>query len=83
MKREISTAVEMAVANANLLQSIVPLISPNPFVSATVEGCIEKMMDLTEGGAIYNSAAVCASGVSNAADALAAVKKLVFEEKKG
>lgn len=80
VKEEISVAVEMAVANANLLQSAVPWISPSPFVSATVEGCIEKMMDLTEGGAIYNSAAVCASGVADTADALAAVKKLVFEE---
>ncbi|MCW3979496.1 MAG: hypothetical protein NWF12_07080 [Candidatus Bathyarchaeota archaeon] len=80
VKEEISIAVEMAVSNLNLVQSAVPLISPNPFVSATVEGCLEKMKDLTEGGAVYNSSAVCASGVADTADALAAVKKLVHEE---
>jgi len=80
VKEEISIAVEMAVSNLNLVQSAVPLISPNPFVSATVDGCLEKMKDLTEGGAVYNSSAVCASGVADTADALAAVKKLVYEE---
>lgn len=78
---EVDRAVEMAVANANLLQVAVPRISPNPFVSATVEGCIERMIDLTEGGALYNPAAVCASGLADTADALAAVRRLVFAEK--
>ena len=80
VREEISLAVEMAVSNINILQAGVPKISPNPFLSATVVGCMEKAMDLTEGGAVYNSSAVCASGVADAADALAAVKKLVFEE---
>ena len=80
LKEEISLAVEMAVANANLLQAAVPRISPSPFISASVEGCIEKALDLTEGGAVYNSSAVCASGVADTADSLAALKKLVYEE---
>jgi formate C-acetyltransferase len=80
VKEEISLAVVMAVSNGNLVQSAVPRISPNPFVSATVEGCLEKMKDLTEGGAVYNSSAVCVSGVADTADSLAAVKKLVYEE---
>ncbi|MDH5200118.1 MAG: hypothetical protein OEW93_04435 [Candidatus Bathyarchaeota archaeon] len=80
LKDEISIAVETAASNCNLVQSAVPRISPNPFVSATVEGCLEKMRDITEGGAVYNPAAVCASGVADTADALAAVKKLVYEE---
>ena len=80
LKGEISIAVEMAVSGCNLVQSATPRISTNPFVSATVGGCLEKMMDLTEGGAVYNSSAVCASGVADTADALAAVKKLVYEE---
>jgi pyruvate formate-lyase/glycerol dehydratase family glycyl radical enzyme len=80
VRKEISLAVEMAVSNVNILQAGVPKISPNPFLSATIVGCMEKAMDLTEGGAVYNSSAVCASGVADAADALAAVKKLVFEE---
>jgi pyruvate formate-lyase/glycerol dehydratase family glycyl radical enzyme len=81
-KEEVATAVAMAVTNCNLLQATVPKISPNPFVSATLEGCIEKAMDLTDGGATYNSSAICASGLADTADSLAAVRKLVYEEGK-
>ena len=80
VKEEISLATKMVISNVNLLQAGAPKISPNPLISATVIGCLEKNMDLTEGGAVYNSSAVCASGVADAADSLAAVKKLVFEE---
>jgi pyruvate formate-lyase/glycerol dehydratase family glycyl radical enzyme len=81
-REEVATAVAMAVTNCNLLQATVPMISPNPFVSATLEGCIEKAKDLTDGGATYNSSAICASGIADTADSLAAVRKLVFEEGK-
>ncbi|MFQ6053212.1 MAG: pyruvate formate lyase family protein [Candidatus Bathyarchaeia archaeon] len=80
LKDEISIAVSLAVSSVNLIQHAVPKISPNPWVSASVEGCIEKKMDLTEGGATYNYSAICASGVADVADSLAAVKKLVYEE---
>jgi len=80
MKDEISVAVSLAVSSVNLIQHAVPKISPNPWVSASVEGCIKKKMDLTEGGAIYNYSTICATGVADTADSLAAVKKLVFEE---
>jgi len=82
LKDEISVAVSLAVSSLNLIQHAVPKISPNPWISASVEGCIEKMMDVTEGGAIYNFSAITASGVADTADSLAAVKKLVFEEGK-
>jgi formate C-acetyltransferase len=80
-KDEISLAVNMAIASVNILQAAVPKISPNPWISATVEGCIENSLDITEGGAVYNSSAVCASGLADTADSLAAIKKLVFEKK--
>jgi formate C-acetyltransferase len=80
VRKEIEIAIEMAVANTNILQAAVPKISPNPYISATVEGCIEKSLDITEGGAIYNNSAVCATGVADTVDSLCAVKKIVFED---
>jgi len=80
LRDEIGLAITMAVSSCNVLQAAVPRISPNPFVSATVGGCIEKATDLTEGGAVYNTSAVCATGVADTADALAALRKLVYEE---
>jgi pyruvate-formate lyase len=81
LKEELSLAVTMATSTTNLIQAATPLISPNPLISATVGDCIEKALDLTEGGAVYNTSAVCASGVADTADGLAALKKLVYEEK--
>jgi len=54
---------------------------PMPILSALTEDCIEKGIDITAGGARYNSTGVCAYGMANVGDSLAVIKKLVFEEK--
>lgn len=56
--------------------------APLPFLSSLVDDCLEKGKSLQEGGAHYNFTGPQGVGVGNVADALAAVKKLVFEEKK-
>jgi formate C-acetyltransferase len=66
---------------ACLDQAIAELV-PSPFASAMVEGPLEKGIDLTKGGAVYNSTGVQLMGFSNIADSLYAVKKTVFDEKK-
>ena len=52
-----------------------------PFVSLTIDGCIEKAMDMTEGGARYNFASITARGFGTVVNSLVAIKKLVFDEK--
>jgi formate C-acetyltransferase len=54
---------------------------PLPFLSCMVENCIGRGKSLQEGGAIYNFTGPQGVGVANAGDSLAAVKKLVFEDK--
>ena len=51
------------------------------YLSLFVDGCIEKGIDVSRYGAKYNNFGAHGLGIANAADALAAVKKLVFEEK--
>lgn len=53
----------------------------NMYLSLFIDGCLEKGRDMTRGGAKYNNFGMLGAGVSNAADALAAVKKLVFDDK--
>ena len=53
---------------------------PMPILSALTEDCIEKGIDITAGGARYNSTGICGYGMANVGDSLAAIKKLVFEE---
>lgn len=46
------------------------------------EACIERGLNLDEGGAVYNYGCVETAGSSVVADSMTAIKKLVFEEKK-
>lgn len=55
---------------------------PLPGLSLLIEGCAEKGVDVSAGGAIYNYTGPQAVGVGTVADGLAAIKQLVFEEKK-
>lgn len=54
----------------------------NPFISSTLDGCIENAEDMTEGGAKYNFSSISARGLGTVADSLSAVRKYVFDEKK-
>ena len=55
---------------------------PLPYASAFFEGCLESGIDLTAGGTKYNGIGPQASGLATCADSLAAIKQLVFDEKK-
>jgi formate C-acetyltransferase len=54
---------------------------PTPFISMTIEGCLETGRDITSGGALYDVSAVTFTGLANATDSLMALKKAVYEEK--
>ncbi|MBU1672304.1 MAG: glycyl radical protein [Actinobacteria bacterium] len=53
---------------------------PSPFASCMVDGPLEKGLDLTRGGAVYNSTGIQFMGFANTADSLYAVSKAVFED---
>jgi len=55
--------------------------APLPFLSSMVEDCIGKGKSLQEGGAHYNFTGPQGVGVANVGDSLAAIKKLVFDDK--
>lgn len=55
---------------------------PNPFLSAFITDCIKKGMDRAAGGARYHSVIIEGAGFANVSDALTAIKKLVFDERK-
>jgi formate C-acetyltransferase len=49
--------------------------------SALCDNCIERGLNLKEGGAVYDFISDLQVGIANLADSLAALKKCVFEEK--
>jgi trans-4-hydroxy-L-proline dehydratase len=55
---------------------------PTPYLSTLVGGCAEKGRDVTQGGARHGYITVEGVAFATAADSLAAVKKLVYEDGK-
>lgn len=55
---------------------------PRPFLSSCIEHCMDSGRDLSQGGAKYNIGPVITGiGLAVTANSLAAVKKLVFEDR--
>jgi len=70
------------VAGSLFEQTIIDL-NPTVYESALIDDCIEKGLCREEGGAHYNfNLAGVEHGSTDAGDSLAAIKKLVFDEKK-
>ncbi|MDP6041181.1 MAG: pyruvate formate lyase family protein, partial [Candidatus Latescibacteria bacterium] len=59
-----------------------PEINPSPLIAGTIEGCLERGLDVGQGGAIYNSVGCVGAGLANACDSLLALKKTVFDDKR-
>ncbi len=64
------------VANTNGIY-----MEPTPLMSLMMEGCIAKGQDISL-GARYNNYGIHGTGLSSAADSLAAIKKYVYEEER-
>jgi len=74
--------VKEMVSAINVIERTHAQIFPLPYFSLVIEDCVERGIDVTAGGARYNFTGPQAVGLGDVADSLAAIKKLVFEEKK-
>ncbi len=79
-KKQLQALIERAIHANNLADAIRVQYDPTPYLSLLVDGCAESRKDCRAGGTKYNYITVEALGLATAADSLAAVKKLVYEE---
>ncbi|MDO4942645.1 MAG: formate C-acetyltransferase/glycerol dehydratase family glycyl radical enzyme [Lachnospiraceae bacterium] len=81
-KKQIDYFVDkMILACEQVEQAHIDLL-PSPFLSATIDNCMENGIDVTAGGAKYNLSGIQMIQVANLADSFAAIKQLVYEEKR-
>jgi pyruvate-formate lyase len=73
IKREISRQVEQMIAEFHNIY-----MEPSPVQSLLMKDCLERVRDISKGGK-YNNFGLHGTGISTAADSLAAIKKYVFE----
>jgi pyruvate formate-lyase/glycerol dehydratase family glycyl radical enzyme len=79
---QVSHFIGQMVRGMEALDSAIAELVPSPFASAMIEGPLDKGLDLTRGGAVYNSTGVQFMGFANVADSLYAVKKVIFDERR-
>jgi len=75
--RRIDEIVDTRIKNFGMTY----MIAPDPLLSIFMDDCVERGLDVSEGGARYIMHAPFLTGVSNACDSLAAIKKFVYEDK--
>ena len=74
--------IDISVTGTLIAQRLQKDMIPRPYFSALFEDCLEKGKDLVDGGAKYNVGPVLTGiGLAESANSLAAIKKLVFEDK--
>lgn len=81
-KTQIEYFIEMLVNANNAIDVAHSERAPLPFESCMVDDCIARGKSLQEGGAVYNFTGPQGFGIANMADAMWAVKTLVFEQHK-
>jgi formate C-acetyltransferase len=74
--------IEQHIVMDTIIDNSMEELSPNPFVSCFVDDCIARGKTVKQGGAVYDFCGPLIVGVANVGDSLAAIKKLVFDEKK-
>ncbi|MBQ9942110.1 MAG: hypothetical protein IJP03_03780 [Christensenellaceae bacterium] len=79
-KRELAFFTELSARAINLLDPTVMQLYPTPYLSALMEGCMQKGLDVTGGGTVYNNTGINLCGMATVADELCAIKKVVFED---
>jgi len=82
LKKQIEFAIKGFAERINRYYGSTYTIAPVPFISSLIDDCLQKARDVTQGGAKYVLHAPLAAGVADTANSLAAIKKLVFEDRK-
>lgn len=79
--KQMQSAVHLLAIENNVIDLVHAELVPHVFMSCMVTGALESGKDVTEGGALYNWTGPLGVGLANSANSLAAVKKVVFDDK--
>lgn len=80
--RQADYVLDLAMDQIRKSEGCWPRFNPSPVLSGTMVPCLDTARDVSRGGAKYNNAGIVCGSLGTAVDALIAVKRLVFEEKR-
>ena len=81
-KQQMNYFIELMVNADNAIDQAHMERMPLPYLASMVDDCIARGKTCEQGGCVYNFTGPQGFGIANVADALFAVKKLVYDEKK-
>lgn len=81
-KAQMEYMIELLVNADNSIDCAHAERCPLPFLSSMIEDCIGRGKSVQEGGAIYNFTGPQGFGIANMADALYAVRELVYKQRR-
>ena len=79
--KQLECLADLTCQYNNYLGEAHSVIRPTPLMSAMVDNCIEKGLDVTKGGSKYNSSGTACIGLADIVDSLMAIKSLVYDRK--
>lgn len=82
VKKTMRELTRMSVIVENVIDIASERETPDILCSALTQDCIGRGKTIKQGGAVYDYISGLQVGIANMADSLAAIKKLVYEEKK-
>ncbi len=80
-KKQIDHFFKRMIPCCEIVEKLHAEILPSAFLSTVIDGCVDKGVDVTAGGAHYNLSGIQAIQPANIADSFAAIKHLVFDKK--
>ena len=81
-KKQLKYFIETKIEGNLIIERIYAKNMPAPFLSILIDDCIKNGKDYYNGGARYNSSYIQGVGTGTITDSLAAIKQVVFEEKR-
>ncbi len=81
-RRVMDYFMDKMVAACEAVEKAHIALLPTPFLSAVIRDCMDNGTDVTAGGAKYNFSGIQMIQVANLADSFAALKQLVYHEKR-
>lgn len=80
-RRQIDHFIERMIKACDVVDRLHAEVLPSPFLSSVIDGCSEKGLDVTAGGARYNLSGIQAIQPANIADSLAGIKQCIYDER--
>ncbi|PVY73466.1 formate C-acetyltransferase [Pectobacterium versatile] len=82
VKTQIAHIIRLSAIGTVISQRVHRDVAPKPLMSLLVEGCMEKGRDVAAGGAVVNHGpGLIFSGLATYVDSMAAIRKLVYEDR--